>query len=73
MALTELDLVDIFKYHPPDEEQILRLSAVREAAHEFAVVLLRETPTSPDQTFAIRLVRQAVMTANAAIALKGRY
>jgi len=34
-------------------------------------VLIDNTPTSADQTAAIRLLREAVMTANAAIALEG--
>jgi hypothetical protein len=37
----------------------------------YAGVLVANTPKCADQSAAIRLVREAVMTANAAIALKG--
>ena len=73
MAVSEADLDDIFQYHPPDEDQILRLATVRAAAREFAWAILQQTPVCPDQTVAIRKVREAVMTANAAIALRGKY
>jgi len=37
----------------------------------FAQAILMDTPSGPDQTTAIRKVREAVMTANAAIACGG--
>ena len=40
-------------------------------AKEFAGVLYANTPGCADKTAALRKVREAVMTANAAIALKG--
>lgn len=64
---------DIFSYHAPESDQIPKYNAIREAAKEFAHVVIANTPASADQTAAIRLLRQAVMTANAAIALKGKY
>ena len=58
-----------FTYHPPSAEQIPIYNTLRDAAKEFATVIFSLTPPGPDQTAAIRKVREAVMTANAAIAL----
>jgi len=41
-------------------------------AKELGQVIVDNTPTSADQTAAIRLLREAVMTANASIALDGK-
>ena len=60
-----------FSYHAPEEEQILKYNELREAAKQFAQTIVRMTPAGPDQTVAVRKVREAVMTANAAIACKG--
>ncbi len=66
-----MDLDNIFTYHPPTAEDLARYDAIRDAAKEFARVLLANTPRCADQTAAVRKVREAVMTANAAVALKG--
>lgn len=70
---TEEALDDVFSYHKPEPDQIPRYEAIREAARTFAHVLLQNTPASADQTAAIRLLRECVMTANASVALKGKY
>ena len=62
---------EIFTYHPPSPEQQQNYVAIRAAAEVMAQVIVANTPKSPDQTTAIRKLREAVMTANAAIALKG--
>jgi hypothetical protein len=72
MTIMQTDLEHWFTYHAPTEEQAGRYGEIREAALEFAAVILANTPTSPDQTAAIRKIREAVMTANAAIACEGR-
>lgn len=64
-------LDDIFRYHAPEGDQPRRYEEIRTAAKELARVICRNTPVCADQTAAIRLLREAVMTANAAIALKG--
>jgi hypothetical protein len=61
----------IFTYHPPNEEQKIRYQNIREAAKIFAKVVYENTPSSPDQSVALRKIREAVMTANASIALNG--
>lgn len=61
----------IFTYHAPTPEQTPKYTAIRDAAKSFALVLLANTPRSADQSAALRLVREAVMTANASVALNG--
>ncbi len=69
MAITESDIDNWFSYHPPkDDAQVAQYQTIREAGRTFASVLVENTPPSADQTAAIRKVREAVMTANAAIA-----
>lgn len=67
-----LDLEHIFTHHPPTPEQAEKYIRLRDAALVFASVVAAETPVCADQTAAIRHIREAVMTANAAIALGGR-
>lgn len=66
-------IADIFTYHAPSPDQLPKYEAIRTAAREFAQVLISNTPASADQTAAIRLLREAVMTANQAIATGGKY
>lgn len=66
------DLDHIFKYHAPTTETLVAYTAIRDAAKVFATVLIEHTPEGADQAAALRLVREASMTANAAVALGGR-
>lgn len=68
----EFDLEHIFTYHAPDEQQREAYRDLRFAARTFAQVLIDRTPVGADQSAAIRLLRECVMTANAAIATGGR-
>lgn len=61
----------IFTYHAPKGHDPERYEAIRNAAKELARVIVANTPRCADQSAAIRLVREAVMTANASIALDG--
>lgn len=61
-----------FQYHAPTEGQPAKYEAIRSAGKAFAETILELTPPSADQSAAIRLVREAVFTANAAIACGGR-
>jgi hypothetical protein len=70
MTLKE-KLPEIFTYHPPVGNLSERCGALRQAALVFAQAIIDNTPPCADQTAAIRHVRDAVMTANAAIALNG--
>jgi hypothetical protein len=71
-AITEEMLRRWFTYHPPTGDQGAAYVAIRDAAFRFAMVVAEHTPPSPDQTTAIRKIREVVMTANAAIACEGR-
>ena len=70
MTLAE-QLPAFFTYHSPTGDQPKKYAMIREKALELATIIVQETPRSADQTAAIRLLREAVMTANAAIALDG--
>lgn len=61
-----------FTYHSPSPEQQTSYLRIREAGMLLAKVIVEETPASADQTDAVRKVREAVMTANAAIACGGK-
>jgi hypothetical protein len=65
-------LDDVFSYHAPKDDQIPRYNLLREGAKAFATLIVQTVPSSADRTAALRKVREAVMTANAAIALEGR-
>ncbi len=67
----EKDLGWIFSYHSPSEDQVDRYGEIREKAKELARVILALCPPCADRSAAIRKVREAVMTANASIALHG--
>lgn len=68
---TEAVIDDIFSYHSPTTEQLPKYEAIRDGARQFAKVLVANTPSSADQTTAIRHLREVVMIANASIALNG--
>ena len=70
-SIVEQDLDHWFSYHPPREGQRERYELVRAQAKMFARVVLDATPPGADQSVAIRKIREAVMTANAAIACEG--
>lgn len=70
-AITNQKLDNWFTYHAPNAEQQEKLVVIRTAAREFAQVLVDNTIPSADQSAAIRLLREAVMTANASIVLNG--
>lgn len=68
----EKKLEDIFSYHAPENDDQLRAyRSIRDWGLALAKVICEFTPKGSDQSAAIRKVREAVMTANAAIALKG--
>lgn len=70
--VTKENLREVFTHHPPEgKEQIAQYGLIRNAGFTLASAILENTPVCADQQAAIRKVREAVMTANAAIALKG--
>lgn len=72
MTITKDNITNWFTYHTPTPEQLPKYEAIRSKARELAEVLIANTPTSADQSAAIRLLREAVMTANASIACGGQ-
>lgn len=64
------DIDHLFTYHPPNLFQIGQMADIREAAKLLANAIVRNVPEGPDQSAAIRKVREAVMTANAGIVLE---
>lgn len=64
-------LDDIFRYHAPVGDDPQRYEAIRAAGKVLAEAIYLNTPSCADQAAALRKVREAVMTANAAVALKG--
>src|ERR1700674_4944714 len=69
MTITIGDLDNWFQYHPPTALQQPKYEAIRAAGKELALTILKNTPPGPDQSDAIRSVRNSVMTANQAIAV----
>jgi hypothetical protein len=67
--MDKINLNNIFSYHAPIGDQTNRYECIREAAKVFAQVILNLTPECEDQGVVIRKIREAVMTANASIAL----
>lgn len=65
-------LREIFIYHTPEADQVEAFSKVTEASIVFAQAIIDNCPPSADRSDAIRKVREARMTANASIALRGR-
>ena len=66
------DLANWFTYHAPTADQPAKYLAIREAGKAFAEAVVANTPSCPDQTVAVRKIREAVMISNAAIACNGK-
>lgn len=66
-----MNLMNWFTYHSPTPEQLPKYEEIRRAGEALAAIIVKNTPSSADQTAAIRKVREACMTANAAIACGG--
>jgi hypothetical protein len=65
------NIEEVFTYHAPNAEQIEKFAKVKEAGVAFARAILESCPPCADTSAALRQVRDARMTANAAIALNG--
>lgn len=62
-------IADIFTYHPPKPGQAERYTALRGAAHAYAIVVNDLTPSSRERSLALTAIQESVMWANAAIAI----
>ena len=67
----EFSLHELFRYHRPTPDQLPKYENLREAARHFAKVVLMNVSPGADRDAAIRKIREAVMTANAGVALNG--
>ena len=61
-----------FTYHAPSSDDLVSYEKLRSSAKEFVKAINELCPDSADKSAAIRLVREATMTANASIACKGK-
>ncbi len=67
--MAQFDLDQVFTYHRPTGDQQPRYEALRAKAKELAGLICDSTPESREQSVALTNVQQAVMWANAAIAI----
>ena len=65
---TSESLDSLFTYHPPTASQKVSYEEIRRRGLELAGAILDHCPPCADTSAAVRKVREAVMTANAAIA-----
>lgn len=68
---TEADLKHWFTYHSPQPGQAEKYESLRHWGFQLSMGILQLCPAGPDRIAAIRKVREAVMTANQAIACDG--
>jgi hypothetical protein len=64
-----IDVQNTFQYHAPKADQPARYEALRTKARELATLIQESTPASREQSVALTNLQQAVMWANAAIAI----
>lgn len=67
--MNEQDLENIFTYHHPFGNLPGYYESIRNSAKEFAYIINEVCPDSREKSLAITNLQQAVMWANAAIAL----
>jgi hypothetical protein len=64
-------LAEVFSSHDISGTQQAKMEAVSHGALDFARLILQACPACADRSAAIRLIREATATANAAIGLNG--
>lgn len=67
--MSDAEINNLFTHHAPKDDQIERYKIVRDAGQMLAFVINKAAPNSAEKTLAIRKVQEAVMWANAAIAI----
>jgi hypothetical protein len=70
--MTNEQIENWFQYHAPSSDDLTTYEKLRSSGREFAKAINDLCPESADKTAAIRKVREAVMTANASVACKGK-
>lgn len=72
MAITVENVEDLVRYHKPTDEQVARMNLLRAHALGFLRSILEGVPDCADRSAALRKVREALWTANAAVMLGGK-
>lgn len=72
-ASEQASLDNVFSHHKPEESQIPKYTAIREAGKALAAQIFLHVAPCADRSDALRKVREVVMTANSAIALNGAH
>jgi hypothetical protein len=65
----ELRLKDIFTYHAPSGNQVARYTELRLRALDLAWIIEANCPESREKSLALTNLQQAIMWANASIAI----
>lgn len=71
--MTEDQIRNIFSYHAPRPEQLIKYSEINDAFVYCAMVINEVMPPGAGATAAIRKLAEARMAANAAVALEGLF
>jgi hypothetical protein len=66
--MSESEIEQNFTYHPPTGNQPERYTELRAAALSLAILIVRMTPESREQSLALTKLEEAVFWANASIA-----
>jgi hypothetical protein len=69
--MTDEQIKQTFTYHAPVGDQLGRYESLREGARIFAELIQKSCPESREKSLALTNVQQAVMWANASIAING--
>lgn len=67
--MTDQQIENTFTYHPPFGNQPERYVAIRDEAKALAMTIQRACPESREKSLALTSIQQAVMWANASIAI----
>lgn len=68
--VTQLNVAEVVRYSAPTPEQVAAHERLAIATEAMIVAILQDAPDCADRAAAIRKVREAKMTASAAIALQ---
>lgn len=64
-----MDIENVFMYHKPNPHQQHRYEVLRAAARDLALQIAESCPDSRERSLALTNLQQAIMWANASIAL----
>jgi hypothetical protein len=70
-VVTPENASEVVRYHPPTPEQVAAHERLAAASEALILTILASCPSCADTSAAIRHVREAKMTASAAVALGG--